>query len=33
MNATEFKINLRNYPAGIYLLKTADGKVARIVKK
>lgn len=33
INATAFTINLRNYPAGIYYLKTADGEVARIVKK
>ncbi|OQP44645.1 hypothetical protein A4H97_09780 [Niastella yeongjuensis] len=33
ITATAFTINLANYPAGMYYLKTVDGNVATIIKK
>lgn len=33
ITSTAFTISLKDYPAGIYLLKTSDGQVARIVKQ
>jgi alpha-tubulin suppressor-like RCC1 family protein len=33
VNATSFTINLANYITGIYFLKTADGKVVKIIRK
>ncbi|WP_315815094.1 T9SS type A sorting domain-containing protein [Paraflavitalea speifideaquila] len=32
ITGTAFTIRLKDYPAGIYLLKTSDGQVVRIVK-